>query len=264
MRLFGEYGPHKLHILIDSGSTLSFVQETTAKKLNCSLTSAKLLLVKVVNGQRLVSSQQVDPFTWTIQGHKFNYSLRLLETEDCDLILGGDWLKSCTPIELDYSNMTFTVTLLGNRVKLQDLTSPAGCKMLTDTTLFNMVHMEDLDDIEEIYLTTNEQVFKTEDPALQELLRSFQHIFEEPVGLPPERGVEHQILLKPGSIPKQQYLYRTSHTHKEEIERIIKELLESGVITNSKSPFASPVILVKKKKRTTLGGCVWITGILMH
>ncbi|KAK6136072.1 hypothetical protein DH2020_030177 [Rehmannia glutinosa] len=131
MRLFGECDGHKLHVLIDSGSTLSFIQESTAKRLGCKLTPAKHLLVKVANG-RLVSSYKVEGFTWKMQGHSFTYSLRVLQNEGCDLILGGDWLKSCTPIELDYDKMTFTVTLLGRRVKIQALTSTAGCQQLME------------------------------------------------------------------------------------------------------------------------------------
>lgn len=92
MRLFGEYDNHKLHILIDSGSILNFVQAATAKRLNCPITPVKPLLVKEANGQKLVSSQQVKPSTWKMQGHKFSYPLRLLENESCDLILVGDWL----------------------------------------------------------------------------------------------------------------------------------------------------------------------------
>lgn len=34
---------------------------------------------------------------------------------------------------------------------------------------------------------------------------------------------------------------------KEEIEKQIKEMLDQGVVNSSRSPFASPVLLVKKK-----------------
>ncbi|KAK6151575.1 hypothetical protein DH2020_014210 [Rehmannia glutinosa] len=152
MRLFGESGTHRLHILIDSGSTLSFIQESTAKRLGCHLENAKPILVKVANGQRMVSSVKATGFKWTMQGHEFTYSLRVLQNEGCDLILGGDWLKSGTPIELDYEKMTFTVTLKGKRVKIQALTSAADCKFISGPTLYKMMHMEAETEIEEIYM----------------------------------------------------------------------------------------------------------------
>lgn len=41
--------------------------------------------------------------------------------------------------------------------------------------------------------------------------------------------------------------YRYSYFQKLEIEKIIEELLNSSLIQHSDSPFASPVLLVKKK-----------------
>lgn len=46
------------------------------------------------------------------------------------LIHGGDWLKSSSLIELDYDQMTFTVKLGDERVKLQALTTMPECKMI--------------------------------------------------------------------------------------------------------------------------------------
>lgn len=77
---------------------------------------------------------------------------------------------------------------------------------------------------------------------LVDLLEVFKDIFKEPIELSPTGDIDHQIVLKPVSIPKHQYPYRTSHNHKDEIERIVQELLDVGLIQQRKRPFASPII----------------------
>ncbi|CAA0830191.1 Uncharacterized mitochondrial protein AtMg00860 [Striga hermonthica] len=86
--------------------------------------------------------------------------------------------------------------------------------------------------------------------VLKPILEEYQDIFQEPKGLPPKREIEHHITLKADSLPKQQYHYRVSHDQKNTIEEIVQEMLKSGIIQNNKSPFAAPVLLVKKKDLT--------------
>ncbi|KAK4381886.1 hypothetical protein Sango_2925300 [Sesamum angolense] len=43
-------------------------------------------------------------------------------------------------------------------------------------------------------------------------LQSFAYVFQEPKGLPPNRGIEHQIPLKPHVIPNKMHLYRYSYS----------------------------------------------------
>jgi len=53
--------------------------------------------------------------------------------------------------------------------------------------------------------------------------------------------------LTPGAIPINTRPYHYSPQHKTEIEEHVKQLLVVGLITHNHSPFASPVLLVKKK-----------------
>ncbi|CAA0833020.1 Unknown protein, partial [Striga hermonthica] len=250
LKFFGYYGGQRLLILLDTGSTLSFIKESTAKQLGCQVSEAKSIVVKVASGQKLKSSYIADNFTWRMQGSNITYPLRLLQSEGCDVILGGDWLRSCTPIELDYKAMTVTVSIGGKRITLQALKKGAEGHLISGESLHQLMYDAGGDQIEELYLLTTEPATPELEPSLASLLQEFEEVFLEPQGLPPERGVEHQIILKPGSTPKFQYPYRTSHDQKDAIEEIVRELLEAGVIQNSKSPFASPVLLVKKKDMT--------------
>ncbi|KAK8933404.1 hypothetical protein KSP39_PZI015802 [Platanthera zijinensis] len=65
--------------------------------------------------------------------------------------------------------------------------------------------------------------------------------------LPPIRGQEHHIVLTKEGVNVNLRPYRYPPLQKSEIERLISEMLQTGVIRHSCSPFASPVVLVKKK-----------------
>ncbi|KAH6783568.1 hypothetical protein C2S52_008527 [Perilla frutescens var. hirtella] len=63
----------------------------------------------VANGQKLISSSQDGNFSWKIQEDELHHLLRLLQHEGSDIILGRDWLRACTPMELDYEKMTIII-----------------------------------------------------------------------------------------------------------------------------------------------------------
>lgn len=70
-------------------------------------------------------------------------------------------------------------------------------------------------------------------------------VFAEPIGLPPPRSFDHSITLH-NPTPVSVRPYRYPYFQKAEIERIVGELLQSGVTRPSQSPFSSPVLLVRK------------------
>lgn len=75
-------------------------------------------------------------------------------------------------------------------------------------------------------------------------------MFSEPTELPPERNVEHQIQLKEWSQPFKMQPYRYPYLQRKEVEKMTQDMLDTGIIQYSHSPFASPVLLVKKKDGT--------------
>ena len=82
-----------------------------------------------------------------------------------------------------------------------------------------------------------------------ELLNRFQDVFPEklPHGLPPSRGIEHQIDFVPGAVIPNRPAYRSNPTETAELQRQVDDLLARGQIRESLSPCAVPVILVPKK-----------------
>jgi hypothetical protein len=82
---------------------------------------------------------------------------------------------------------------------------------------------------------------------VQKLLTEFQYLFDVPHSLPPRRAIDHKITPIPGAQPVNIRPYWYSPQQKSEIENQVNEMLQSGVIQMSSSPFASSVLLVKKK-----------------
>ncbi|OMO51981.1 reverse transcriptase [Corchorus capsularis] len=81
------------------------------------------------------------------------------------------------------------------------------------------------------------------------LLSDYVDVFPEeiPSGLPPIRGIEHQIDFIPGAQIPNKPAYRTNPEETKELEKQVGELLQKGFVRESLSPCAVPVLLVPKK-----------------
>ena len=87
-------------------------------------------------------------------------------------------------------------------------------------------------------------------PELTELLQEFQDVFplDLPEGLPPVRGIEHQIDFIPGAQIPNKPTYRSNPQEALELQRQVNELLAQGYVRESLSPSAVPTLLVPKKR----------------
>ena len=96
-----------------------------------------------------------------------------------------------------------------------------------------------------------EEVTRNKPAQLRHLLQEHRELFPKGLpGLPPHRQVYHTIRVQPGAQPPNRPAYRLSVLETEECERTVDELLSLGHIRPSCSPYASPVLFVKKKEGT--------------
>ena len=84
---------------------------------------------------------------------------------------------------------------------------------------------------------------------MQEVLVTYSLVFELPTSLPPTWVKhDHIIPLIPDIHTPNVCPYRYPFAQKNEIEKIIQELLVAGVIWPSTNPYSSPVVMVLKKQ----------------
>ncbi|KAJ1702741.1 hypothetical protein LUZ63_002520 [Rhynchospora breviuscula] len=252
MKFKGFVGQTPVCALIDSGSTHSFVNPNILYTHQCNISRTDPMSVVVANGNRMMTDSECKGFKFSIQGNEFVKDVRLLDIKGYDLILGLDWLTERGPMMVDWKKGCLKFKSGDKEVKLQVCEEVAEVSMC-DTEI-NLVQERKRGNevvIAQLFSVVNEPSGETSiTPELCNVLEEYSELFEEPKTLPPKRDIDHQILLSPDAKTVNLRPYRHSYYQKLEIEKIISELLENKFIQPSTSPFASPIILVKKKDNT--------------
>lgn len=195
----------------------------------------------------------IQQLTVIIQGHKLVVPVYLLPVSGADLVLGSSWLATLGPHIADYATSTLKFFQHGKFVVLQG----EHTDQPQQAQLHHMRKMQQTKAIAECFSIQMVQPELLGAPSLQfladlqpdlaALLYKYQNVFETPSGLPPPRAQDHAIPLQAGSKPVKVRPYRYPHSQKEQIEKMVREMLEQGLIQPSTSPFSSPILLVKKK-----------------
>jgi hypothetical protein len=250
-RILGTIAKKQLTILVDSGSTQNFIQDRVARYLGLPVTPASQpFKVMVGNGNTLDCTSQCVNVTFIIQGNKFVADFFLLPLGGAEVVLGVPWLVCLGPILTDYTKLQMQFTYLGRPIELQadapfkpkDISAPQVKRCIETNSISLFLHLQHIPD------PPREPT--SPPPIIQTLLHQYQSLFDQPQSLPPPRSHDHRIHLLPDASPVNVRPYRYPYYQKAEIEKQIAEMLQAGLIRPSRSPFSSPVLLVKKKDDT--------------
>lgn len=211
--------------------------------------------VTVADGGKLTTKEMVPQLTWWTQGHSFSQDARVLPLKTYDLILGMDWLETHSPMWVDWKRKKMRFTYKGWRITLvgvKDCTSQClPLKSLKLKGLLKRGAVAQLVQLQAVQPTQSGGLDIDHKDQTQEeitrLIEAHSHIFQEPKQLPPQRSFDNSIPVLAGVKPVNIKPYWYNPTQKDEIERQVKEMLDNGIIQSSMSPYASPVLLVKKK-----------------
>ncbi|KAA0063771.1 peroxidase 64 [Cucumis melo var. makuwa] len=182
-----------------------------------------------------------------------------VELGTVDAVLGMQWLDTTGTMRIHWPSLTMTFWDKGKQIVLKGDPSliKVECALKTiektwedddQGFLLEWTNFETTTENKDGY-EKNQQVRGDEAdiPMIKFLLQQYADIFEAPKTLPPKREIDHRILTMPGQRPINVRPYKYGHVQKEEIEKLVSEMLQTGIIRPSHSPYSSPVLLVKKK-----------------
>jgi hypothetical protein len=240
--------------LADTGSTNTFMDYQFALKHNIPLTQTNKRSVKVAGGGILSSEFMAYNCSFSVQGHKFQVDFRILELQGSDVILGVNWFKTYNPVTFDFVARSLTIGINGSMHTFHDHIIPKDHFLISSDQCSKLIEQGSLGYVLFPPAESEDNQQTTDTPPLPDelanLLHQFQDIFQEPTGLPPHRDCDHHIPLKEGAKPPNIRPYRMSHSQKNSVELLIKEMLQKFEIRPSTSPYSSPIILVRKKDKS--------------
>ncbi|XP_019056861.1 PREDICTED: uncharacterized protein LOC109116239 [Tarenaya hassleriana] len=230
--------------LFDTGATHSFLSEKKADELSImEIDTTTPFMVCTPAGQTLPVQGILHCMPLTICGRMLTADLIIVPIRGYDLILGMDWLsKHQAQIDCRQRTIWFTeesggFEFVGNRSReVYPIISALKANKMTEKG--NEAFLV-------VITATEEAEAKLEDTAV---VREFPDVFpDELPGLPPEREVDFSIEVVPGMELISKTPHRMAPTEMAELKKQLNELMETGFIRPSVSPWGAPVLFVKKK-----------------
>ncbi|KAH9766092.1 hypothetical protein KPL70_002068 [Citrus sinensis] len=233
-------------VLVDSGSTHNFISEDIARKLGLQPKVEEQFKVVVASGERLPSCGKCTNVTLLLQGiFSISIDFYILPLKGYDIVLGTQWLRTLGQIMWDFAKLQMSFIIANKEIVLRG-ESIADDKLVGEVEVNREVRKCKKGMVLQLSSVQNITMMNQHSPSLQKHLEEFDDVFGEPKGLPLSRNHDHKIPLKLGSEPVCVKPYCYPHFQKTEIEKIVANLLSTGVIKSNNSPYSSPVILVKK------------------
>ncbi|XP_056688530.1 uncharacterized protein [Spinacia oleracea] len=226
MRVKGLKGSKVFHILVDSRSTHNFLDLDLGRKMGCSIESIPAQYVTVADGNHLKCQHVCKGVKWEMQGKMLMEDVMLICLGDCDMVLGVQWLATLGPICWDFKELKMVFTQGGDQFVLKGV-HPQKVKLLEGPPTVKL--------IENAVQLCLLQV--SWDVSFQEI--RVNNALAAPVGV-----FDHTIPLEPNARPVNIRPYRYPLKQRDIIEQLVQEMLDRGIIHNSSSPFASPVVLL--------------------
>eukprot|EP00253_Pinus_taeda_P002225 PITA_02225 len=222
LRVWGTVRGQRVSVLVDSGATHNFIDAQMVE-------------------------QRVTVGTYTLTDHFF-----VVNIPDNNIVLGVQWLITLGKVTTDWKALEIEwhdeKTGRHEKIRGQHTYSP---QIVSAQWMEAVFRKGDIEWVVELRASEPGTTGQTVHPEIQSILNRYAAVFGEILpGQPPDQGFEHTIELEQGIQAVITTPYRHPKAYRDEIERAIQELLALGHIQPSMIPFASSVVLVKKKDDT--------------
>jgi hypothetical protein len=278
--------------MVDSGATSNFVSQSFVNRNHVSTTPLPFnRTILLADGSTHTVDRQVTSLPLSFSGFAGPVNANILPLHHYDLILGMPWLFQHNP-QIDWQRRALAFTNRKDSSPTQAATSPRytirilpteappepqkkivqpdSLYMITDKKAFTRLQKNDdsvqwLCHLEQI---SEQQKEASADPTsnlsptlaslLKPILKKYADVFpdELPAGLPPSRSVDHRIVLKPDAVPSSRSPPRLAPPELAEVKKQLVDLLTTGKIRYSVSPWGAGTLFVAKKDTTERRCCI--------
>ena len=180
-----EYQGNSFSLLVDSGSTHSFISPTMVSKLGVrAIPTGKRLRASLANGSEVLIDEKIVNLRFTLQGHFSQQDFRVMKMGKFQGILGMDWLRANNAdIQCGKGTISFQ-TEEGKIVLIQGKNGKSPLGVVKASRLVK--GLKKGLDIFVLKLNNPTKILEGKEP---EWLSEYQDVFpEELTELPPSRG----------------------------------------------------------------------------
>jgi hypothetical protein len=203
--------------------------------------------VMIADGGTINCSGKCNKINLTMGEYVMNSPMIAIPMGGADVVLGIQWLQSLGTMAFNFQELFMKFSLEGKEIELRGITGKPG-KVISSNGMTKLLKKGHQGIIAQL-CSLDVQTSKPSIPQdLQRIIDKHSKVFEDiPKGLPPTRNHDHEIHLIPGSVPPNIRPYRYPYAQKSEIECMVEEMLEAGIIRPSQSSYSAPVVMVFKK-----------------
>ena len=154
-----------------------------------------------------------------------------LELGNTDVILGMPWLGTLGDVKVNWKMLTMKIKMGKAVIVLKGDPSLSRTEVSLKAMARALQHHSQGVWVELCQTSTTSDLSERvqEVPkTVKEVLAQHQQIFRPITGLPPSHDIDHAIQLIPGASPVNVRPYRYPHILKNEIERLVQEMLEAA------------------------------------